>query len=55
MTVHRQQSAMPCVVEAQLGVAYLRRGAWAAFLSTGACVGMFETAREACAALGGAK
>lgn len=55
MMVHREQFAAPFVIVARLGVAYLRRGAWAAFLSTGACVGTFETAREACAALGGAK
>lgn len=43
-----------CLVQAQRGVAYLRRGAWAAFLHTGERVGQFPSAREATAALGGA-
>jgi len=43
-----------CVIEALRGVAYFRRGAWAAFLHTGDFIGQFETAREASAALGGA-
>ena len=42
-----------CVVEALRGVAYFRRGAWAAFLHTGDFIGQFATCREASAALGG--
>ena len=32
---------------------FLRRSAWAAYSTTGTCVGVFDTAREASAALGG--
>lgn len=42
------------VVEALRGIAYFRRGAWAAFTHAGECIGQFATSREAFAALGGA-
>jgi hypothetical protein len=51
---HAPEGLAACVVEALRGVAYFRRGAWAAFLHTGELIGQFATAREASAALGGA-
>ena len=51
--MHTRTLSAANVIEALRGVAYFRRGTWAAYNHDGHCVGQFETAREASAALGG--